>query len=114
MFSPTGRTAPKHGHGKKNDVTSVPGAEGGATRHGRTKDDGARSPGTPSGQMESALVARPKVQLAGSAHWQVRSAWHTPPVPQSAFTRHSTQEWLGVWQTGRPFWPLGQFSVLVH
>src|SRR5258708_39848589 len=110
MFSPTGRTAPKHGHGKKKDVTSVPGAEGGATRHGRTKDDGARSPGTPSGQMESALVARPKVQLAGSAHWQVRSAWHTPPVPQSAFTRHSTQEGLGGRRTALPVLPVGQIA----
>jgi hypothetical protein len=33
---------------------------------------------------------------------QVKSAWQTPPAPQSMFTTHSTQVWLDVWHTN-PF-----------
>ena len=44
-------------------------------------------------------------------YWQVRSAWHIPPAPQSASTKHSTQAWVATSQAGSP---LGQSAAFVH
>jgi hypothetical protein len=51
----------------------------------------------------------PAAQPVPPLHWLF---WHVPPVPQSAFTTHSTQRSLVVLHTGRPVF--AQVVSLVH